>query len=346
MLDRFRRPDRTRDEGGSSPSRRSFETWADLDATDRSVVQVCHPDWRGVRTSTYAFRTPVIESSDLTADAEILATEFAENGVETLVVQAWPTGSATLLEAVSSRGISTRAIFHSSTAQHGTDAGEAEAVSEALRLVDAGFIDRIGFVKEGLAEVFRSFGYDADYVPNRVPRLPPCETVPMGDGTEVGVFLDPYWRKNVTTQLGAVAILGGRAHVARRPDVSYPENVEIVEHGDLDWNTFIALQSSMTINFNVTLSECHPMSPMESYLAGVPCLVSASSSLFHEDPDLYEMTTVAEADNPRAIADAATRLLDNRPEAVDRARAWMSTHDARAEERFADFVSGSVPEHP
>ncbi len=346
MLDRFRRSDRSSGKDRSSISHRSFDTWADLDSTDRRVVQVCHPDWRGVRTSTYAFRTPVIESSDFTTDAEVLATEFAENGVETLVVQAWPTGSATLLEAVSNRGISTRVIFHSSTAQHGTDAGEAEAVSGALRLVDAGFIDRIGFVKEGLAEVFRSFGYDADYVPNRVPRLPPYETVPMGDGTEVGVFLDPYWRKNVTTQLGAVAILGGRAHVARRPDVGYLENVEIVEHGELDWDTFIALQASMAINFNVTLSECHPMSPMESYLAGVPCLVSATSSLFHEDSDLYEMTTVTEADNPRAIADAARRLLDNRSEAVDRARAWMTTHDVLAEERFAAFVSGSAPARP
>ena len=157
------------------------------------------------------------------------------------------------------------------------------------------------------------------------------------------MFLDPYWRKNVTTQLGAVALLNGRAHVAHRPDVGYLENVGIVEHGDLGWKVYIDLQAGMTLNFNVTLSECHPMSPMESYLTGVPCLVSATSALFREDPDLYELTTVCEADNPRAIADKASLLLEHRDEAIDRARAWMASHDKSAAERFEAFVLGDMP---
>jgi hypothetical protein len=324
---------------------RSFEAWTDLEPTERRAIQVCHPDWRGVRTATYAFRTPVVESPDFSADAEDLAVEFKENGVETLVVQAWPQGSAALLEAASNHGIGTRVVFHSSMAQHGTDAGESEAVSEALRLANAGTVDRIGFVKEGLAEVFRSLGFDAAYVPNRVPDLPPIEPVALGSALNIGILLDPYWRKNVTTQLGAVAILEGRAHVVRQPDVGYLEDVDIVEHGNLDWETFISLQAGMTLNFNVTLSECHPMSPMESYLSGVPCLVSATSALFREDPDLYELTTVADADNPRAIADKATQLLDRRSEAVDRARAWLVEHDKWAAEQFHGFASIDPPEH-
>ena len=172
MLDRLRRSGRV-SSGHQTPSvDRSFAAWVDLETVDRKVVQACHPGWRGVRTSTYSFRTPVIESSDFTAHAETLATEFVANGVETLVVQAWPLGSAALLEAAAARGIATRVIFHSSMAQHGTDAGESEAVSEALRLADSGIVGRVGFVKEGIAEVFRSLGYDAAYVPNRVPDLP------------------------------------------------------------------------------------------------------------------------------------------------------------------------------
>ena len=345
MLDRFRRSGRGSRPDRTPPLHRSFEAWADLDQSERSVVQICHPDWRGVRTATYAFRTPVVESSDFTRHAETLAAEFAANGVETLVVQAWPPGSAALLEAASRRGIRTAVVFHSSMAQHGTDAGEGEAVSEALRLAAVGAVGRVGFVKDGLAEVFRSLGYDAFYAPNRVPSLAGYGTVPVEDGLNVGVFLDPYWRKNVTTQLGAVALLGGRAHVGRRPAVDYLENLDITEHGDLVWEDFVGLQASMTLNLNVTLSECHPMTPMESYLAGVPCLVSATSALFSEDPDLYELTTVAEADNPRAIADAARRLLEHRAEAVDRAQVWMSRHDERATAQFAAFVTNGTPKY-
>lgn len=345
VLERLRRPRRKPLDGQPVPVHRSFGSWSDLDSGERSVVQVCHPDWRGVRTATYAFRAPVIESTNFSDHAEGLASEFVGAGVETLVVQAWPPGAARLVEAAARRGIGTRVIFHSSMAQHGTDAGEAEAVSDALRLADVGVVDRIGFVKEGLAEVFQAVGYDSAYVPNRVPELPSYETTPLGDGINVGVFLDPYWRKNVTTQLGAVVILGGRAHVANRPAVGYVDGFDIVEHGELDWDAFIALQASTTVNFNVTLSECHPMAPMESYLTGVPCLVSATSALFRKDPDLYEITTVTEADNPSAIASKAAILVENRSEAVARARAWMSAHDTEATGRFAHFVSSGTRRH-
>jgi hypothetical protein len=224
-------------------------------------------------------------------------------------------------------------------AQHGTDAGEGEAVTEAFDLAARGLVQKFGFVKDGLAEAFQAMGHPAVYVPNRSPELPEYETTDLGDGVHVGILLDPYWRKNVTTQLGAATILGATAHVNRTPDVGYLDGLSIVEHGSVPWERFIGLQASMDLNMNVTLSECHPMSPMESYLSGVPALVSATSSLFRDDPELYEITTVAEADNPRAIADKAALLLENRSEAVERAVAWMSAHDRIAADRFADFVA-------
>ncbi len=335
MVDRIRRFVAGAPESGPSELVRSFASWNDINPT---VVQVCHPDWHGVRTATRAFRTPIVESTDFAPFADSLADELTSHGVSTLVVQAWPPGSAALIQAAARRGIGTRVISHSSMAQHGTDAGEGEAVTEAFALAARGLVQKIGFVKEGLAEAFAAMGHPTVYVPNRIPVLPPYETTDLGEGTHVGILLDPYWRKNVTTQLGVAAILGATAHVNRIPDVGYLDGLSIVEHGSVPWETFIGLQASMDLNMNVTLSECHPMSPMESYLTGVPSLISATSSLFRDDPDLYEITTVAEADNPRAIADMASRLMENRSEAVERAMAWMNRHDAEAKERFADFV--------
>jgi len=335
MVDRIRRFVTGAPEPESPEIRRSFESWDDVDGT---VVQVCHPDWHGVHAATRAFRTPIIESTDFTPFADSLADELGSHDVSTLVVQAWPPGSAALIEAAAGRGIGTRVISHSSMAQHGTDAGEGEAVAEAFDLATRGLVQKVGFVKDGLAEAFQAMGHPAVYVPNRSPELPEYETTDLGDGLNVGILLDPYWRKNVTTQLGAAAILGATAHVNRIPDVGYLDGLSIVAHGSVPWERYIGLQASMDLNMNVTLSECHPMSPMESYLSGVPSLVSATSSLFRDDPDLYEMTTVAEADNPRAIANTTALLLENRSEAVERAVAWMNTHDVIATERFADFV--------
>jgi hypothetical protein len=84
------------------------------------------------------------------------------------------------------------------------------------------------------------------------------------------------------------------------------------------------------------------LSPIESYLLGVPCLMSRTSALFRDDPELWDLTTVDTADEPTAITEAAQRLLENRMEAIRRARAWISMADADAEALWTDFaVRGS-----
>jgi len=331
MLDRLRR----RVAPGAVPLNRSFANWAAV--ADPSVVQICHPEWRGVRASTYAFGDVVVETTDLTDAARPLAAELIEAGAATVVVQAWVPGTEALLHAASAAGLATRMVFHSSMPQHGADHHEGEAVTRAFDLADDGVIGRVGFVKDGLAEAFEAMGHHAWYLANRVPRLPPFEREDLGDGLDVGVFQHPYWRKNVTTQLSAVAILGGTAHIMAKPDVGYL-SLPIVEYGELAHDRFIGLQASVDLNLVVSLSECYPMSPMESYAAGVPALVSRTSALFASDPELYALTTVGEADNPTAVAAAARALFDHRDEAVERAATWLAAADDDAAERWATFV--------
>jgi hypothetical protein len=144
----------------------------------------------------------------------------------------------------------------------------------------------------------------------------------------------------VVTQLLTVGLLDGAvAHVMRRPDVAYLSDVEIVEHGELPWEEFVALQGSVDLNLYVTLSECHPSTPQESYLAAVPCLMSRTSGIFRDDPVLWDLTTVDLLDDPTAIAAAARRLLDRSGEAFERAKRWMDSADARALEIWRVFVS-------
>lgn len=314
----------------------SFGSWDALRPDARHTVQVCHPDWRGVRTAAYAFGDPVVESAVLETD---LADDMAEAGVSTVVVHASPSGTDTFLRHASGNGIATMQVIHSSMAQHGTDAGEAEAVSNALQLLSSQNLHRLGFVKAGVAEVFQNLGYSAHHVPNRAPSLPEIDKVALPAGLNVGVFHDPYWRKNVTTQIGAVSLLGGTAHVTQIPDVDYLKDLSVVEHGALPWEDFVALQASVDVNLYVTLSECHPMGPMESYLAGVPCLVSRTSELFRDDEILRDLTTVADLDNPTAIAEATNRLLGEAPLAIDRARSWMERHDTMAAECWRSFTA-------
>ena len=80
------------------------------------------------------------------------------------------------------------------------------------------------------------------------------------------------------------------------------------------------------------------MMPMESYRLGVPCLVSRTSDLFSQDDALWGLTTVAESDNPEAVARSAAHLLDHGDEAVHLANRVLDDIDRSAGEAWSRFT--------
>jgi len=301
------------------------------------VLQVCHPHWRGVRASALAFRDPVLESADL-SDFIPYAAEIAAAGAHTVVVQGWPPNAELFARAAHDSGLTVLAVFHSSPAQHGVDGGEAEAVHRMIELNNEGVIARVATVKSGLSGAFAALGHDIVHISNRVPEIGTIDAGPSSNGTRVGIFLHPMWRKNVTTQILAAKELGWKPFVMADPNVSYLSNTDFTVVGELSREEFLPIQAGMDITLNVTLSECHPMMPMESYRLGVPCLMSRTSDLFLEHPDLYRLTTVDQADNPTAIAGAAKSLLSNKDEAVEMANEALDRMDERSTEAWRAFT--------
>ncbi len=331
---------RRSDGGDDRPPTLSFGSWDDLPAAAPRVVVLCHPDWRGVRTAAYTFRQPVVECADLDRWSESLVAAVADAKIDVVVVHGYPPGTDAFIARAHREGIGTRIVLHSSMAQHGAEAGEAAAADAVLALAGSGALDRVGFVKAGLAESFLALGYPAAYVPNRAPQLPEVTGQDLGSGHHIGVFAEPFWRKNVVTQLGAVALLeDATAHVMRRPGVDYLDELAVVEHGEMRWEEFLGLQASTDLNLYVTLSECHPLSPVESYLSGVPALVSRTSAVFRDDPRLWELTTVEVADDPSDIAAGVERLLANSDEAITLANRWIERADADSADRWDGFVA-------
>jgi hypothetical protein len=330
--------------GGRGPEpaepKLSFGSWGELPAADPQIVVVCHPDWRGVKTAAYTFGLPVVECADLERWGHSLIDELTAHGVQMVVLHGFPPGAGGFLDRAHRAGIGTGVVLHSSMAQHGAEIGEAVMADEVLALARSGVVGRVGFAKAGIAESLQALGYPASYVPNRAPPLVAINKHDLGPGLHIGVFAEPFWRKNVVTQLGAIALLdNATAHVMSRPEVGYLDELRLIEHRELPRREFLELQASTDLNLYVTLSECHPLSPIESYLSGVPALISRTSSLFRTDPTLWELSTVEIPDDPSEIAAAATRLLENRKEAMERARRWIEAADADAAARWQAFVA-------
>ena len=281
----------------------------------------------------------MVECDDLVrCGAEILAgIHLAE--VKTVVIQGWPSGSGGFATAASREGVTVKCVLHSSPAQHGAELGEAAVADEVLSLGARKVLAEVGMVKYGVAEAFQAGGHPVTYLPNRAPIMPEVAKLDLGPGLNVGVFAEPFWRKNVVTQLLALGMLeGATAHVMSQPSTNYLNEIKVVTHGELPWEEFVALNGSVDLNLYVTLTECHPLMPIESYLLGVPCLTSRTSAVFRDDPELWELTTVDKPDEPRAIADGARLLLDNKEAAIDRALRWIRRSDEEAAARWLEFT--------
>lgn len=304
------------------------------------TVAFCHPDWRGIRAAAVASRLPLIERRDLGVGSAQLVEALRTRGIERVLVHGYPPGTEALLSDAKRRGLWTACVLHSSPAQHTGDGVESSVVQQVLRLSRAGIIDKVGFVKKGVAEAFVALGYRAEHLPNRSPRVTIPQRMNLGEGFHVGIFAEPIFRKNVATQILAASLLPGAViHVMRVPDLEYLRDCRIVEHGETGWSDFQGLLASMDLNLYVTLSECHPMTPLESYLGGVPCLVSDTSELFEGDAVLHDLAVVAQHDNPTTVAMAAERLMAERNEAMQRAQSWIQESDSRAARKLLAFLA-------
>jgi hypothetical protein len=310
----------------------------DLSRSARAVA-VCHPDWRGIAAATAALGVPVFMSPDLEAHSRELIDACHRVGADLAIVSGYVPGTAVFARLAREAGLKVRIVFHSSMAQHGSEAAEAQVVQEAFALRESRTVDAIAFVKKGQAEAMTGLGFPSVYLPPAIVRVDRVPTVDLGPGVHLGIFGEAGWRKNITTQIGAAAILGATAHVVSDPGVSYLSR-SVTRHEVLPRPRFLQLLGSVDLNLYVSLYECFPVLPQESIQLGALCLVSRTSALFDGDEELWALLTVDRLDNPSAIADAARRLLTHSdPDLIlEQAQAWLDRWDTTTREARSAFL--------
>jgi hypothetical protein len=303
------------------------------------VVAICHPDWRGIAAATSALGVPVFKSSDLGAHGGALIEACGRVGAELVIISGYVPGTAAFSALARRAGLKVRIVFHSSMAQHGSEPAEAEVVSEAFGLRESNSVDAVAFVKKGQAEAMTALGFPSVYLPPAIVRVERVPTLDLGPGLHVGILGEAGWRKNVTTQAGAAALLGATSHVITDPGVSYLSG-SVTRHGVLERPRFLQLLASVDLNLYVSLYECFPVLPQESIQLGTPCLVSRTSALFDGDEELWSLLTVDRLDNPSAIAEAAQKLLRHPDpgQVLQRARAWLDSWDEATAPARAAFL--------
>lgn len=206
-------------------------------------------------------------------------------------------------------------------------------------------------VLSGLASVkpqFRSVvpEYYPHTIVNFAPRVAKERRPVAFDPQAVFVPLENSWRKILYTNLLAAHAL---PEVERIYAVNWPtgldkmmalEKLRIVPfRSGLDLYAFMG---SMGALMNVSLAECQPMTQLEAWAMGTPCLTGPLRLEEFEGDPLIAASEVEVLDNPHYIRVALERLLALRREDPDALAQMIDAHLAArttlAAERYADFL--------
>ena len=315
------------------------------------------PRWKGVASSTlnlFEQRLPIPLNSDTPpeaiTDADIAryAQLLLATGARHFVISGGDLFFIRLIREVHAAAPAVRfdLLWHSNWVQMGEPADWA-ILRQWLAAWNEGLVTRIGIVKAGLDTFFRAHGVDAVFIPN-VIMTNPDEICPSAHDGAVGIWLSGSSDYRKLPHAALLALAQSRKHPLKASGLNYVAR-RLIDTLNLPirkiWvNPIPRAQlyremADTAATLYVTLSECSPMLPLESFALGVPCLVGPSSHLFRDDPWLAPRLVVEDPLNSALIARKLDRVIDEREAIVAHYRGYARSELAQAKRGIESLVA-------
>jgi len=315
------------------------------------AITVLHPEWRGIHASAEQMFDVLLEIPDNLdpASAVHYADLIAETACSRIVISGFPVSYRYLILALRKRLGDTRrlyAIYHGQYNQYREDYDRL-SYSTLLNLAKAGLLDKIGFVKAGMAEVVHAAtGVSTGFVMNWVERIPEAASVPMDGGPHLGLWLlwSGNWRKPPFSMLAASLLIPGSIIHGADADERVREYITLMNiraefaGRPLPQAELLEQMEKMHLNLYVTFHECAPMLPLESLSVGTPCLFSPVSHYFEDEPYLHQRLVVPYPERAEVIATFAQRAIEERTEIVKAYQKYAPAYNRRARESLMRFL--------
>ncbi len=311
-------------------------------------VAIHHPDWPGIRASSRIFDHLLPLREVPTEEADSVAAALLDSGVRRFVFSSFWPGWREVAVSLRQRTPQARllCLWHGSTVQMAPGSA-SEQIFRLVELCRQGVLDKLGFVKQGLAETFAQGGLKTAFVMNYMRYSAGERRTPIPDGrTHIGVFLATLaLHRNIYTQLCAASFVPNALVHLLPSDPSLERlaqelRVQIagISTQRIPQPELLDRMAAMHCNLKVTLSECCPMTVLESLSLGVPCLLSAVSHLFRDNEYLHSRLCVQFHDNPQEIAKSIARALEEREEIIRAYDAYIPGYNARARQSVERFL--------
>ena len=306
-------------------------------APDIQVLAACVPRWRGVAASTLALFDNVVffpgtaarDPADIQEDEiEAFSRAIADKPPRHFVVSG---GDAFMLKVSQHLGkiapaIDIHLLWHSNFLQLG-EGHDAALLLGWIGLCRSGRVRGILTVRKHFDDYLRSLGVSSQYLPNVIAaRVARQASIPPDHGRKsIGLWLSgsSEYRKRPHAALFAARLLQDRGFDIHAAGLG-PEGLALAQALGLNSGLMSATplprdelmqrMSKTDVTAYVTVSECAPMLPLESWSVGVPAIIGPSCRYYEENPFLRAALVVENPSSPTEIADKIAHVANNSEE--------------------------------
>jgi glycosyltransferase involved in cell wall biosynthesis len=220
-----------------------------------------------------SFSQPILNKQE----TEILLSAIAKAKFEKVIISGFADYFFSYIDILHT-STSIEVIFHGTIAEFHEPAKQ-QLVKKIVQCYRDKKIKRVGFIKQGLADVFsKLYGMDCYHcalpeptIPKNIPRLNLDR-----NKIHIGVFGADTFNKNLHNQvIHALLIENAVVHVLDKSHFDYlGVSDRIIEHGtNLTHDNFLSVLGSMDLNLYMSYSESWGLVAYESEAMGVPCLM-------------------------------------------------------------------------
>jgi ubiquinone/menaquinone biosynthesis C-methylase UbiE len=296
----------------------------EINESEQNVLTICHPKWQGVRSSSEGQSRNRLFLSELEeVDILIIVDSIIKNKQQIIIFNGFWKGYDKLMVCLKEHcaDIYILYVHHGSFYQMNESRDLPTVIDNIYRLYQRGVIDRVGFVKKGMADAFCQLGGKAQYVMNYVEPEPNPIIKSLNKPIRVGIPVEDSLRKNVHTQVVAALLISevDEIHLWHQPDYTYLASIgidlsKVIVHSNCSREKTRSLLNQMTFTMYVTISECYPMVVMESFAAATPCFSSYTHGILEDMPELAKQLMIPCLDNPVSIANHIKQHIPLIPE--------------------------------
>jgi hypothetical protein len=204
-------------------------------------------------------------------------------------------------------------------------------------------VDKVGCFKKDVALYLIDLGYKGKVLQNKV--VVPTDIQPKKIQNEgaihIGLMSNHGWIKNIYNQyIAATLVKNSVIHVQTKHDLLINENVKVVSHGHMDHDSFLFFLDLLDIYLHVSFSEASPVTPLETYARGIPCLVQTSTGFFEEGSILADYLYVDALDDSQHIKEKIEEVLKNYEDISKACMVFVTKRNLQADKLFIDFLDG------